>query len=134
MPPGKPQSWVTSTLRHEALHRDATDRRMQLCLPASCPRGWNRSTPSPGCFDRNGERHLSYESSVGPSPTGGQPIKSPGTMSTCSIDSANMRGCFARDKRSDEMMRSITMSKRFSFEAACNAVAEATDKGATSAE
>jgi len=55
-------------------------------------------------------------------------------MSTCSIDSANMRGCFARDKRSDEMMRSITMSKRFSFEAACNAVAEATDKGATSAE
>ena len=98
------------------------------------PGGGTVPHPRHRCVDRNGERHLSYESSVGPSPTGGQPIKSPGTMSTCSIDSANMRGCFARDKRSDEMMRSITMSKRFSFEAACNAVAEATDKGATSAE
>ncbi|MGJ7512432.1 hypothetical protein [Variovorax sp. GT1P44] len=39
-----------------------------------------------------------------------------------------------RDERSDEMMRRITASKRFSFEGARDAVAEATEKAKTTAE
>jgi hypothetical protein len=39
----------------------------------------------------------------------------------------------ARDERSDEMMRRMSASQRFSFEGACEAIAEATEKAKATA-